>query len=361
MRTSTILILCPVLASCYPDRVSSKTYNDLQDEVEALQEQVDSLQDQLDANDAQDAEQDSALQEHDGRLDELEGWRDSWPWGGPDTGGDTGTPCATDADGDGYVAEVCGGDDCDDSDEDVNPEAEEVCDGVDNNCDGDDATMVAAYFDSSDDSISITGSNGYGDGGEGTWTVEAWVYPERLDGAILTFRSGGNADYLEHYFYLSGGLPSVSFSTASEDTSYSSASATTALDTDTWSHVAWVMDAGTIRFYIGGKEAGETTADTVSEKSTTSTGSYKTVGAIGGMSSGSIQPMFGYISDLRTSSDAMYASEFTPSTRLVSLGSTESFWALDDGGSTTTAIDSGSFSNDGTLSGATWGAPPCRP
>ncbi|MDP7114061.1 MAG: MopE-related protein, partial [Myxococcota bacterium] len=41
-----------------------------------------------------------------------------------------------DGDGDGYLDVACGGEDCDDDDELVNPAAEEVCDGVDNDCDG---------------------------------------------------------------------------------------------------------------------------------------------------------------------------------------------------------------------------------
>ncbi|MBN2797847.1 MAG: putative metal-binding motif-containing protein [Deltaproteobacteria bacterium] len=42
----------------------------------------------------------------------------------------------TDADGDGFIAEADGGDDCNDGDAAINPDATETCDTVDNNCDG---------------------------------------------------------------------------------------------------------------------------------------------------------------------------------------------------------------------------------
>ena len=64
-----------------------------------------------------------------------------------------------DADGDGYVTELLGGDDCDDGDEAVNPGADEICNGIDDDCDGDadsDAIDMQTIYTDSD-------GDGYGD------------------------------------------------------------------------------------------------------------------------------------------------------------------------------------------------------
>jgi hypothetical protein len=64
-----------------------------------------------------------------------------------------------DVDGDGVDAFECGGDDCDDRFDDVNPNAVEVCDGVDQNCNGardeEAVDRVVWYYDNDRD--------GYGD------------------------------------------------------------------------------------------------------------------------------------------------------------------------------------------------------
>ena len=74
-------------------------------------------------------------------------------------------PVVVDEDGDGFSGE----DDCDDNDAAVNPDAEELCDELDNNCDGavDEGALSTFYAD------------GDGDGfGVSAYTVEACTAPE---------------------------------------------------------------------------------------------------------------------------------------------------------------------------------------
>ena len=82
----------------------------------------------------------------------------------------------TDLDGDGFDQE----EDCDDSDATVNPSAEELCDGLDNNCDGqiDEGVLTEYYLDNDAD--------GYGDPGTITESCEAPEYMSPLDQIAMT-------------------------------------------------------------------------------------------------------------------------------------------------------------------------------
>ncbi len=80
--------------------------------------------------------------------------------------GSTGGTTLTDADGDGFHAEE---DDCDDGDAAVNPDAAEVCNGADDNCDGavDEGVTIQAWADVDRD--------GYGDDDAAAYVCEGVV------------------------------------------------------------------------------------------------------------------------------------------------------------------------------------------
>jgi len=109
-----------------------------------------------------------------------------------DTGG-VAADCYLDGDGDGYgdtdLTGDCGesgyvsaGGDCNDDDSAVNPDAEEVCDGVDNDCSGDadgaDATGAVAWYADAD-------SDGYGSKSDVTFACD------EVSGSIA---DGGDCD-----------------------------------------------------------------------------------------------------------------------------------------------------------------------
>jgi len=98
----------------------------------------------------------------------------------------------TDNDGDGYAVEGgnCGPVDCDDTDADVNPGVDEICDdGIDNNCDGETDEGCPAG-DDDDDSTTTTISDPCEDGTAGETTCTESRFIDNCDGTVSDCETG---------------------------------------------------------------------------------------------------------------------------------------------------------------------------
>ncbi|MDP2317421.1 MAG: MopE-related protein [Pseudomonadota bacterium] len=131
--------------------------------------------DDTDCNDADAATYPGAAETCDDQDQDCDGAVDNDPTDGVnvyadtdgDGYGDIGSTAYTCGEGDGYVLDAT---DCDDSDLDVNPSADETCDNLDNDCDGTidsaDATDATAWYADND-------GDSYGDASTGTTACDA--------------------------------------------------------------------------------------------------------------------------------------------------------------------------------------------
>lgn len=143
----------------------------------------------------------------------------------------------------------------------------------------------------------------------GSWTLEAWIYPvgyvaDRF--AVMYFGAGANTHRLQIEVLAGGYLQAYIESGSGNNAVLSSAGA---VSLDTWTHVAAVRDGSAWRLYVNGVLDGSATITR-----TITYGSH--YGSIGRCRFGSINRSFnGRIDDAVISDHAKYSANFTPDAR----------------------------------------------
>jgi hypothetical protein len=153
-----------------------------------------------------------------------------------------GSYLSIDNDNDGYAIDEG---DCDDNNPDIHPGAADICDGIDNNCNGQTDDDNALYFDGSNDYVNL-----------GTWfnlqsfTIELWIKPgntqqiwtDIIDNNHSNYRSwvvqqrGPGYDPNDYQFGLAY-VGSIPFH----------------LTPEVWQHLAVTIGGGTMAVYINGE------------------------------------------------------------------------------------------------------------
>lgn len=177
------------------------------------------------------------------------------------------------------------------------------------------------YLDGTGDYITFSATGDFAKdaffGSGKTFTVEAWIYPTSLVTEANYFSiilGDGNPTGIEMCWNVGmndAKKPAISW----YDGTPKSASVSTALTLNTWTHVAWVASAGTVSIYVNG-------VSQALSGTTTLTNSSQSVGIEIGVDRS--RAIAGYISNLRAvKGTAIYTSNFTaPTTPLTAVSGT---------------------------------------
>ena len=154
------------------------------------------------------------------------------------------------------------------------------------------------YFDGSGDSLDIPNSAAFNQ--SGAWTVEMWVFP-----TTSTVNQYWYSQVTPNFLQIA--TNSSGFVVVDKSSVGIQLTATTAVQTNAWNHVAMISTGTLIGLFVNGILQGTASIGTTAASATTTRiGAYQSTGGLA---------FTGFISNVRvTKGTALYTSNFTPST-----------------------------------------------
>jgi hypothetical protein len=159
----------------------------------------------------------------------------------------------------------------------------------------------------------------------GNFTVEMYIYPTTISGTRLLWRQGTNV-----YMWLSNGQ--VVWYHGTNPYPFSSIP----VNLNQWNHIAAVRNAGVVTMYVNGVGSGAVFNNN-------SVGNNQNI-LVGSWDGSNLYQFLGYITNVRVAKQALYTSNFTPSSiplTRVSQGSTTTTLLLNMRSASTLNVDSG--------------------
>ena len=175
----------------------------------------------------------------------------------------------------------------------------------------------SGYFDGSGDSLNTTATQIIP--ATTTYTVEAWIYPTNVSALREIVNQGNTNTQNQFFFYINTtGDLRVLMKTTTLSSGYT-------VKPNTWTHVAFVSNAGAYTFYVNGVSVASGTGALAPQNTTVYVGTTQ----------GGIEPFLGWISNVRISDTARYTSNFTlPTAPFTSDGNTRLLLSATNGGIT---------------------------
>jgi hypothetical protein len=212
----------------------------------------------------------------------------------------------------------------------------------------------ALQFDGTDCSVDIADSAGINMAG--SFTLEAWIRPDRLIGSQqIIYKWASYGDQRSYLLALYNDQLKVAISTNGDTNGVYVASSTTRLMTNQCVHVAGTFDGSELALFIDGKKDATTTP--VFGAAYAGTGTVR----VGGTYTGIFQPFAGAIDEVRVSDTVRYTANFdVPVTEFTADANTAILLHMNEGSGTTTR-NNGLLGGDGTLvGGVSWVGSVCE-